>query len=150
MPTKHTINVSASDTPTKDNRLQPDLLLRSYSKEIPAILMIGIEDFAMLIVMVESLVVATEVPKGMHVSLSHQVQQVEDTCEQMAVALVEAATTDLFRRSVFFVSIGSNDFIHYYLRNVSGVLIRYLPWEFNQILVNAMRQRIKLKLNGMK
>ncbi|KAF0932443.1 hypothetical protein E2562_010352 [Oryza meyeriana var. granulata] len=80
---------------------------------------------------------------GMHVSLNQQVQQVEDTYEQLALALGEAATTDLFRKSVFFVSIGSNDFIHYYLRNVSGVQIRYLPWEFNQLLVNAMRQEIK-------
>ncbi|KAF2944264.1 hypothetical protein DAI22_02g129600 [Oryza sativa Japonica Group] len=80
---------------------------------------------------------------GMHVSLSQQVQQVEDTYEQLSLALGEAATTDLFRKSVFFFSIGSNDFIHYYLRNVSGVQMRYLPWEFNQLLVNAMRQEIK-------
>lgn len=44
---------------------------------------------------------------------------------------------------MFFVSIGSNDFIHYYLRNVSGVQMHYLPWEFNQLLVNAVRQEIK-------
>lgn len=80
----------------------------------------------------------------MHVSLTQQVQQVEDTYEQLALALGEAATADLFRRSVFFVSIGSNDFIHYYLRNVSGVQMRYLPWEFNQLLVNAVRQEIKV------
>ncbi|TVU32445.1 hypothetical protein EJB05_24176, partial [Eragrostis curvula] len=80
---------------------------------------------------------------GMHVSLTQQVQQVEDTYEQLSLALGEAAAADLFRRSVFFVSIGSNDFIHYYLRNVSGVQTRYLPWEFNQLLVNTMRQEIK-------
>jgi hypothetical protein len=80
----------------------------------------------------------------MHVSLTQQVQQVEDTYELLAQALGEAATADLFRRSVFFVSIGSNDFIHYYLRNVSGVQMRYLPWEFNQLLVNAVRQEIKV------
>lgn len=84
--------------------------------------------------------------QGMHVSLSQQVQQVEDTYEQLSLALGEAATTDLFRKSVFFLSIGSNDFIHYYLRNVSGVQMRYLPWEFNQLLVNAMRQEIKVWL----
>ncbi|GER47797.1 GDSL-like Lipase/Acylhydrolase superfamily protein [Striga asiatica] len=72
-------------------------------------------------------------------NLTQQVQQVEDTYELLALALGEAATADLFRGSVFFVSIGSNDFIHYYLRNVSGVQMRYLPWEFNQLLVNAVR-----------
>ncbi|RLN10013.1 uncharacterized protein C2845_PM11G17450 [Panicum miliaceum] len=80
---------------------------------------------------------------GMHVSLTQQVQQVEDTYEQLSLALGEAAAANLFRRSVFFVSIGSNDFIHYYLRNVSGVQMRYLPWEFNQLLVSTMRQEIK-------
>lgn len=84
--------------------------------------------------------------QGMHVSLTQQVQQVEDTYEQLALALGEAATVDLFKRSVFFVSIGSNDFIHYYLRNVSGVQMHYLPWEFNQLLVNAVRQEIKVWL----
>jgi hypothetical protein len=38
----------------------------------------------------------------MHVSLTQQVQQVEDTYELLALALGEAATADLFRRSVFF------------------------------------------------
>ncbi|CAO1947320.1 unnamed protein product [Urochloa humidicola] len=80
---------------------------------------------------------------GMHVSLTQQVQQVEDTYEQLSLALGEAAAANLFKRSVFFVSIGSNDFIHYYLRNVSGVQMRYLPWEFNQLLVSTMRQEIK-------
>jgi hypothetical protein len=66
--------------------------------------------------------------------------QVEDTYEQLALALGEAATVDLFKRSVFFVSIGSNDFIHYYLRNVPGVQMHYLPWDFNQLLVNSVRR----------
>ncbi|KAL6877517.1 hypothetical protein ACP4OV_012732 [Aristida adscensionis] len=80
---------------------------------------------------------------GMHVSLTQQVQQVEDTYEQLSLALGEAAAADLFKKSVFFVSIGCNDFIHYYLRNISGVQMRYLPWEFNQLLVSTMRQEIK-------
>ncbi|KAL6646849.1 hypothetical protein ACP70R_015543 [Stipagrostis hirtigluma subsp. patula] len=80
---------------------------------------------------------------GMHVSLTQQVQQVEDTYEQLSLALGEAAAADLFKKSVFFVSMGCNDFIHYYLRNVSGVQMRYLPWEFNKLLVSTMRQEIK-------
>ena len=90
------------------------------------------------------LIVIFFVLQGMHVSLTQQVQQVEDTYEQLSLALGEAAAANLFRRSVFFVSIGSNDFIHYYLRNVSGVQMRYLPWEFNQLLVSTMRQEIKV------
>ncbi|XP_062218865.1 GDSL esterase/lipase At1g29660-like [Phragmites australis] len=80
---------------------------------------------------------------GMHVSLTQQVQQVEDTYEQLSLALGEAAAANLFSRSVFFVSIGRNNFIHYHLRNVSGVQMRYLQREFNQLLVNTVRQEIK-------
>ncbi|XBJ18085.1 hypothetical protein VPH35_009340 [Triticum aestivum] len=54
--------------------------------------------------------------KGVHMSLTRQVKQVEDTYEQLALALGEATTVDLFKRSVFFLSIRSKDFIHYYLR----------------------------------
>uniref|UniRef100_A0A452Z4R6 GDSL esterase/lipase n=1 Tax=Aegilops tauschii subsp. strangulata TaxID=200361 RepID=A0A452Z4R6_AEGTS len=54
--------------------------------------------------------------RGVHVSLTRQVKQVEDTYEQLALALGEAATVNLFKRSVFFLSIRSKDFIHYYLR----------------------------------
>ena len=63
--------------------------------------------------------------------LTQHAQQVEDTYELLALALGEEATADLFRRSLFFVWIGSNDFINYYMRNVSCVQMRYLPWEFN-------------------
>ncbi|XP_072964345.1 GDSL esterase/lipase 7 [Typha angustifolia] len=80
---------------------------------------------------------------GMHVSLTQQIQQVGDTFEHLALNLGEEAAADLFARSVFYVSIGSNDFIHYYLRNTSSVQSLYLPWEFNQLLVSTMKQEIK-------
>jgi hypothetical protein len=51
---------------------------------------------------------------------------------------------DLFSKSVFFVSIRSNDFIHYYLRNVLGVQTSYLLLEFNRLLVNTTRQEFKV------
>lgn len=82
--------------------------------------------------------------QGMHVSLTQQIQQVTDTSEQLALSLGEEAAADLFRRSVFYVSIGSNDFIHYYLRNTSSVQSLYLPWEFNQLLVNTVKQELKV------
>lgn len=85
--------------------------------------------------------------QGMHVSLTQQIQQVTDTSEQLALSLGEEAAADLFRRSVFYVSIGSNDFIHYYLRNTSSVQSLYLPWEFNQLLVNTVKQELKVSFN---
>jgi hypothetical protein len=58
-------------------------------------------------------------------------EQIEDTTVSPG-----SCCSHLFKKSMFCVSVGSNGFIHYYLRNVSGVQM-YLPWEFNQLLVNT-------------
>ena len=49
----------------------------------------------------------------------------------------EAAANELISNSVFYVSIGVNDYIHYYLRNVSNIQNLYLPWSFNQFVAAA-------------
>ncbi|RWW16970.1 hypothetical protein GW17_00019111 [Ensete ventricosum] len=81
--------------------------------------------------------------QGQHISLSQQIQQVSDTFQQLELSLGEQATADLISKSVFYVSIGSNDFIHYYLQNTSSAQVLYLPWEFNQLLVTTMKQALK-------
>ncbi|XP_065017230.1 GDSL esterase/lipase At5g08460-like [Musa acuminata AAA Group] len=80
---------------------------------------------------------------GQHISLSQQIQQVSDTFQQFELSLGEEATADLISKSVFYVSIGSNDFIHYYLQNTSSAQVLYLPWEFNQLLVTTLKQALK-------
>ncbi|XP_064971602.1 GDSL esterase/lipase At5g08460-like [Musa acuminata AAA Group] len=80
---------------------------------------------------------------GQHFSLSQQIQQVSDTFQQFELSLGEEATADLISKSVFYVSIGSNDFIHYYQQNTSSAQVLYLPWEFNQLLVTTMKQALK-------
>ncbi|KAG1330439.1 GDSL esterase/lipase 7 [Cocos nucifera] len=85
---------------------------------------------------------------GQHISLTQQIQQVTDTLEQFALSLGEEAAVDLVSRSVFYVSIGSNDFIHYYLRNTSSVQSLYLPWEFNQLLATTVKEELKNLYNA--
>lgn len=60
----------------------------------------------------------------------------------------EQAAADLISSSVFYISIGINDYIHYYLRNVSDVRNLYLPWTFNQFLTSLLRQQIKVILQS--
>ncbi|URE18587.1 GDSL-like Lipase/Acylhydrolase [Musa troglodytarum] len=74
---------------------------------------------------------------------SDLIQQVSDTFQQFELSLGEEATADLISKSVFYVSIGSNDFIHYYLQNTSSAQVLFLPWEFNQLLVTTMKQALK-------
>lgn len=56
----------------------------------------------------------------------------------------EDAAIDFISTSVFYISIGINDYIHYYLLNVSNVQNLYLPWGFNQFLASTMSLEIKV------
>jgi hypothetical protein len=56
----------------------------------------------------------------------------------------EAAANELISNSVFYISIGVNDYIHYYLRNASNIQNLYLPWSFNQFVAASIRQEIKV------
>ncbi|CAI9094331.1 OLC1v1030054C1 [Oldenlandia corymbosa var. corymbosa] len=85
---------------------------------------------------------------GQHISLSQQIQQVYDTIQQFVLNFGEELTTELISKSIFYISIGSNDYIHYYLRNVSNVQSLYLPWGFNQFLVETVKQEIKNLYNA--
>ncbi|KAI4302905.1 hypothetical protein MLD38_038598 [Melastoma candidum] len=80
---------------------------------------------------------------GQHISLTQQIQQFTDTVQQFILHLGEAAAANRISRSVFYISIGVNDYIHYYLRNVSDVQNQYLPWTFNQFLASSVEQEIK-------
>ncbi|CAN4127236.1 unnamed protein product [Withania somnifera] len=85
---------------------------------------------------------------GQHISLAQQIEQVTDTIQQFIVNIGDDATTELISSSVFYISIGSNDYIHYYLLNVSNVQSAYMPWSFNQFLAQTIKQEIKNLYNA--
>ncbi|KAL7183218.1 hypothetical protein ACSBR1_041827 [Camellia fascicularis] len=85
---------------------------------------------------------------GQHISFTQQIQQVTDTIQQFTLNMGEDAATKLISNSVFYISIGTNDYIHYYLRNVSNVQSLYLPWSFNQFLATTVKQEIKNLYNA--
>ncbi|KAK6935531.1 GDSL lipase/esterase [Dillenia turbinata] len=80
---------------------------------------------------------------GQHISFTQQIQQVTDTFQLFILSMGEDTATDLISASVFYISIGTNDYIHYYLRNVSNVQMLYLPWNFNQFLATTVKQGIQ-------
>ncbi|CAA2985641.1 GDSL esterase/lipase At1g71691-like [Olea europaea var. sylvestris] len=85
---------------------------------------------------------------GQRISLAQQIQQVMDTFQQFILSMGEDKAYDLVSNSVFYISVGTNDYIHYYLRNVSSVQSLYLPWSFNQYLVHIMKLEIKNLYNA--
>lgn len=75
-----------------------------------------------------------------------QVEQFVDTFQQMILSIGEEASERLVSNSVFYISIGVNDYIHFYIRNISNVQNLYTPWNFNQFLASNMRQELKVRL----
>ncbi|TMW95804.1 hypothetical protein EJD97_008325 [Solanum chilense] len=59
------------------------------------------------------------------------------------VDIIFSTGSEVGQRCLFYISIGSNDFIHYYIPNASNVLTVYLPWSFNQFLAQTIKQEIK-------
>ncbi|KAF6145591.1 hypothetical protein GIB67_037624, partial [Kingdonia uniflora] len=76
------------------------------------------------------------------------IQQVTDTFQQFILNLGEEEATNIISKLVFYLSIGSNDYIHYYLLNVSRVQSLYLPWTFNQLLATTIKQELKNLYNA--
>ncbi|KAF3787519.1 GDSL esterase/lipase [Nymphaea thermarum] len=81
--------------------------------------------------------------EGQHISLTQQIEQAVDTFQLITLSLGERRANRLVAESIFFLSVGSNDYIHHYLRNASGVKSLYLPWGFNQLLISTVKQRLK-------
>lgn len=88
--------------------------------------------------------IVSEPLQGQHISLAQQVEQVMDTFQQLMVSMGEDAANDLISNSMFYISIGSNDYIHYYLIDASNVQSLYLPWDFNEFLAQTLKQEIKV------
>ncbi|KAF4353222.1 hypothetical protein CsatB_004745 [Cannabis sativa] len=80
---------------------------------------------------------------GQRISFTQQIQQFTDTYEKFVLSMGEQAAADLISNSIFYISIGINDYIHYYLRNVSNVQTIYQPWTFNKFLASIVRQQLK-------
>ncbi|CAH8388528.1 unnamed protein product [Eruca vesicaria subsp. sativa] len=55
-------------------------------------------------------------------SFAMQVEQFVDMFQQMKLSTGEEASERLVSKSVFHISIGVNDYIHFYIKNISNVL----------------------------
>ncbi|GJU32748.1 hypothetical protein Tco_1176337 [Tanacetum coccineum] len=69
---------------------------------------------------------------GQHISFIQQIQQVMDTFKRFTLTMGETKAADLISDSVFYISIGTNNYIHYYLLDVSGVQSKYVSWNFTR------------------
>lgn len=64
---------------------------------------------------------------------------------KMSLLLGQLATKQAIEKSIFYFSIGNNDFIHYYLRNVSGILEKQNSVEFSSMLLENLSNHLKVR-----
>ncbi|KAL4592743.1 hypothetical protein LXL04_005747 [Taraxacum kok-saghyz] len=86
--------------------------------------------------------------QGQHVSFGQQIQQIIDTFQLFIIQMGEKPAANFISNSIIYISIGTNDYIHYYLPNVSDVQSKYVSWKFNQFLAYSMKQEIKNLYNA--
>ncbi|XP_002974632.2 GDSL esterase/lipase 7 [Selaginella moellendorffii] len=75
---------------------------------------------------------------GQHIPMAEQVQHIVEIQQRLASKIGEDAANAVISNSIHYISIGSNDFIHYYLRNVSDVQNKMTNFEFNQLLISSL------------
>ncbi|EOY33147.1 hypothetical protein QUC31_019092 [Theobroma cacao] len=73
-----------------------------------------------------------------HQSLNDQLRQVFETLQLFELQLGRESAYHFIRSSIFYLSFGKDDYIGLFLRNFSGVMVKYSGHEFAQILVNQM------------
>lgn len=87
------------------------------------------------------------VHQGQRVPLAQQMVYAKETFQKFTVNMGNFEAADMISQSVFYFSVGSNDFIHYYVANASGVRSHFPPWEFNQLLAQNIIQELKVLSN---
>lgn len=75
-------------------------------------------------------------------SLTQQIQRATETFQQIKLSMGEEAGARLISNSIFYISIGTKDYIRYYHHNASDPQSLYLPWSFNQLLIQGLKQEI--------
>lgn len=85
---------------------------------------------------------------GQHISFSEQLGMFSNTEAKVSLSLGQPAIKQAMGSSVFYFSIGNNDFIHYYLRNVSGVLDKQNSVEFSSMLLENLSNHLKFLIGG--
>ena len=87
--------------------------------------------------------------QGQHMSLTEQLGMFSDSEAKMSIILGQEYTKEAVQQSLFYFSIGNNDFIHYYLSNVSGVLEKQNPRQFSRMLLETLGTHLKVSMNDL-
>ncbi|KAK9280593.1 hypothetical protein L1049_014287 [Liquidambar formosana] len=73
-----------------------------------------------------------------HQSLNQQLRQVFETFQLLQLQLSQDNAHHFIKSSIFYLSLGKDDYIDLFLRNASGIMLKYSGQEFARMLVNQM------------
>lgn len=76
-------------------------------------------------------------------TMDEQIQNFKSTLQELSL-LLGNETADLIARSLFFICIGSNDYINNYLHPLQMKEKRFPPAAFAQLLIQEYRRQIKV------
>ncbi|CAK7329200.1 unnamed protein product [Dovyalis caffra] len=79
-----------------------------------------------------------------HQSFNQQLRQVYETFQLLLLQYREDRAQDFIKSSIFYLSFGKDDYVDLFLRNASGLMLKYSGQEFAHILVNQMVNAIRI------
>ncbi|KAG2674284.1 hypothetical protein I3760_13G126500 [Carya illinoinensis] len=91
---------------------------------------------------------ATIVSSQSHQSLNQQLRQVFETLQLLQLQLGENRAENLIRSSVVYLSFGKDDYIDIFLRNSSGLMLKFSSKEFAHILVHQIMHVVRNLYNA--
>uniref|UniRef100_A0A1D1YZW2 GDSL esterase/lipase At1g71691 n=1 Tax=Anthurium amnicola TaxID=1678845 RepID=A0A1D1YZW2_9ARAE len=85
-------------------------------------------------------------------SMDKQIQNFEKTLQDLNLQMGGREAGEFLRRSLFFVAMGSNDYLNNYLHSASGRSREYTPRAYTQLLIQRYSRQLKTlyKLGGRK
>ncbi|KAJ6346392.1 hypothetical protein OIU78_008935 [Salix suchowensis] len=78
-----------------------------------------------------------------HPSFNQQLRQVYETFQLLQLQLRQDRAQDFIKSSMFYLSFGRDDYVDLFLRNSSGMMLKYSGQEFARILANQMVHAIR-------
>lgn len=81
------------------------------------------------------------------IPFDQQIKNFEDTLEQIKTNFGIQDVSEALAKSIFFVGMGSNDYLNNYLMPNYDTKDHYNPQQFADLLVNKYTQQLTVRLN---
>jgi hypothetical protein len=78
------------------------------------------------------------------IPLNKQLEYLTNTKSQFVQLVGETKTEDIFNKALFYVTIGSNDYINNYLLTGLATSRQYTPRQYQDVLIAAFESQLRV------